>query len=206
MQTLNSVKIALEKNNITTYIVNNKAEAKDKIANLISPGKTIGLGGSKTVTECGILEMLIKGNYTLFNQYDPSLSQEEQLSMRKKGLTADYFITGTNAITQKGELVNCDGFGNRVAAMIFGPDKVIIVVGKNKIVADINKAFERIQNWAAPLNAKRFELKTPCVTDKKCNPEICNPEYKFCNIFTIIKQQKTKERMTLILVNEDLGF
>ena len=115
-----------------------------------------------------------------------------------------YFVAGTNAITADGQLVNVDGMGNRVAAQIFGPEKVILVAGTNKIVGDVNEAFDRLEKIAAPINAKRVGMGTPCADTGECID--CDSPMRICNMYTIIRRMMFPGRLTLILVNEALGF
>ena len=115
-----------------------------------------------------------------------------------------FFVTGTNAIAKEGALVNIDGMGNRVAALAFGPEKVIVVVGRNKICETVDDALDRVQNYVAPKNAKRFGVDTPCVKTGKC--EDCASEQRICNIYSIIRRQWAPGRIHVILIDEDLGF
>ncbi len=182
----------------------NKEEALKKILEMIPDGSTVGMGGSLTVQEIGLYDALKNGNYTFFDPYDKNLSKEEKFEMRKKGLTADYFITGINAITMDGKLVYLDAYGNRVAAIMFGPKKVILVAGVNKIAGSVEDAISRIRNYAAILNAKRLNKNTPCVTLGKCTD--CDSTDRICNYLLIIERQPFKGRITIVLINESLGL
>lgn len=169
---------------------------------------TVGLGGSKTVQQIGLLPYLRiqaeKNKITLFDQYREGLSRAESLAERKKGLTADWLITGTNALTYNGYLVNMDGSGNRVAGLAFGPTYVLVVVGKNKIVADIPAGIERIEKTAAPLNAKRLNRNTPCVETGYCMD--CRSADRICNALLVTKRSFPKGRIRVIIVQEELGL
>jgi L-lactate utilization protein LutB len=157
-----------------------------------------------TVKEIGLLDALREGGFELCDQYEEGISKEENYSRRRRGAAAEVFVTGTNAIAKEGALVNIDGFGNRVAALTYGPENVIVVVGRNKICDDIHKALDRVQNYVAPMNAKRFGVDTPCVKTGKC--EDCSSPQRICNIYSIIKRQSAPGRFHVILVDEDLGF
>lgn len=193
----------LKKNGFEVAIFENGEEAKESALKEIPEGAVIGLGGSMTVSQIGLLDALRKGNYNLYDQYKPDLSFEEQLEIRRRGLMADYYITGTNAITESGELVNVDGLGNRVSAQIFGPRKVFIFASTSKIVKDVESALDRIRTVAAPLNAHRFGLELPCVNGKPCSE--CPPETTLCNVTTIIHRQRMP-RIKIFLIKETLGY
>ncbi len=201
---LKRVARALKKNGIEAYIAKDSSEALKKALSLIPKKATVGLGGSRTVVEIGLLDALRKGNYQLFDQYDKSLSREQSIEMRKKGTHADCFVAGSNAITEDGKIVNIDGMGNRLAAFCYGPQRVIIVVGRNKIVTNLEAAIWRVKNVAAPMNAMRFGLDTPCVKTGVCTD--CDSPQRICNLTLIIEKQKMVGRISVILVNQDLGF
>jgi len=194
---------ALEANNIEAILVESKGAALEKALELIPEGSEVGLGGSFTVEEIGLLEKLRTGNYTLYDQYEEGIDMVENIARRKKGMMAQFFVTGTNAITADGQLVNVDGMGNRVAAQIFGPDKVILVVGTNKIVDDIHAAFKRLEE-IAPINAKRVGVQTPCYDTGECID--CDSPMRICNMYSIIRRMMFPGRVTMILVDEKLGF
>ena len=201
---LKRVAEALKRNNIDAYAVADGAEAVKLALSLIPEGATVGLGGSTTVKEIGLLDALRNGNYRLLDQYEEGITREENIERRRSGLTADFFVTGTNAVTEDGQLVNVDGFGNRVAALAFGPKKVIIVVGKNKVVKTVEDGFRRIRDYVAPRNAKRFGVNTPCTEDGRCHD--CDHPQRICNIYSVIRRQAVEGRITLVLVDEELGF
>ena len=204
MDDLKKVADALEGNNIECVVVQNKQEALAKALEMIPEGASVGLGGSVTVEQIGLLEKLRSGSYTLYDQYEAGIDMPENMKRRRQGLTAQFFVTGTNAITSDGQLVNVDGIGNRVAAQAFGPEKVILVAGRNKIVKDVHDAFDRLQNVAAPINAKRVSYMTPCADTGVCID--CDSPARICNIYTIIRRMMIPGRITLILVNEELGY
>lgn len=194
----------LRARNFEVTVVSSGKEALRAAMELIPDESVVGLGGSTTVKEIGLLEALRAGSCDLCDQYEEGISKEENFMRRRRGLTADVYVTGTNAIAKEGALVNIDGIGNRVAALAFGPEKVILVVGKNKICEDIHKALDRVQNYVAPKNAKRFGVDTPCVKTGECSD--CAAAQRICNIYSIIKRQHKPGRTHVILVDEDLGF
>jgi hypothetical protein len=194
----------LERRNTTALFMPDGASATKAVLEMIPEGATVGLGGSLTVKQIGLLDALHKGKFNLYDQYAQGLSREESWKLRRKGLLADFFVTGTNAVTIDGRLVNLDGAGNRVAALTFGPPRVVVVVGRNKIVADVDQALDRVWNEAAPLNAKRLNRKTPCTKTAQC--EDCSSTERICNHLLITERQMAPGRLTVVIVDEELGF
>jgi L-lactate utilization protein LutB len=201
---LEAVSRALAANGITAIVAETGDEARERVLALIPKEATVGLGGSRTMVEIGLVDALRGGNYRLIDQYDPSLGKEATFKARRDSLHADYFVAGSNAVTEDGKLVNVDGLGNRVAGFAFGPDKVIIVVGRNKIVKDVAAALGRIRNVAAPMNAKRLGAATPCATTGVCSD--CDSPARICNLTLIVEKQRFPGRMTVILISQELGF
>jgi L-lactate utilization protein LutB len=201
---IQEVKRALEKNGMTVLTAEGALEAREKALSLLPKGATVGMGGSRTVAEIGLLDALRSGQYNLLDQYDASLGKEAALEVRKAGARAEHFVAGSNAVTDDGKIVNIDGMGNRLAAFAYGPEKVIIVVGRNKIVKDVAAGIDRVKNIAAPMNARRFGAKTPCAKTGRCSD--CESPERICNLTLIIEKQRQPGRITVILVNEDLGF
>jgi L-lactate utilization protein LutB len=195
---------ALQKNNFTASYVNTKQEALDKLAALIPGDATVGIGGSATIKEVGIDTLLEERGNTVFNHNKPGLSPEESLALRHNQLSCDVFLTSTNALTLKGELVNVDGSGNRVAAMIFGPKKVIVITGVNKIVTDIDTAMDRIELFAAPINNKRLNRPNPCTVTGECMD--CQGPTRICNVTTVMHKKPGAIDIEVIIIGEDLGF
>lgn len=195
---------ALQKNNFTASYVNTKQEALDKLAALIPGDATVGIGGSWTIKEVGIDTLLEERGNTVFNHNKPGLSPEESLALRHKQMSCDVFLTSTNALTLKGELVNVDGSGNRVAAMIFGPKKVIVITGINKVVANTDAAMERIELYAAPINNKRLNRPNPCTVTGECMD--CQGSTRICNVTTIMHKKPGGTDVEVIIIGEDLGF
>ncbi len=205
---LEKTKNNLEKNNFDVYLVQTEDDARELIVNSLLPElkpTSVSFGGSITVVESGIYDALKNmGDLELIDTYDTSVSPDEKIERRRKSLLVDLYITGTNAVTEDGVLVNLDGVGNRVAAITFGPKNVIIVVGRNKIVPDIESAMMRIKEYAAPVNAIRLNRKTPCVKTSEC--EDCSSPDRICNIWSIVEKSAPKKRIKIILINKDLGF
>jgi len=205
---LEALKGALEKNNFEVYIAKTGEDAKklvlDKILPQLSP-ETVSWGGSLTHVQTGLYdELKARPGITILDTYDKSLSPSEAYERRRQSLLVDLFITGTNAVTEKGRLVNLDMIGNRVAAITFGPKNVIIVVGRNKIVANVDEAIERIKTYAAPVNAMRLDKNTPCMKTGVC--QNCKSPDRICNAWTISEKSFPKGRIKVIIINEDLGF
>lgn len=176
---------------------------KDRINELIPIDCSVGIGNSKTLKEIDI-SRLLRGRGNIVFDKTLAESKEESNQMKKKSLISDWYITGTNAISKEGHIVNIDHSGNRVAAMIYGPDNVIIVVGKNKICNTLDDAIQRSRNISAPLNAKRAGYNPPCLKLKKCVD--CKSDERVCFNLVIIEGQFVKGRMKLFIVNEELGF
>lgn len=196
----------LRHRNITGYLARDRAEAKTLALGLIPPGAAVAMGNSLTLRETGIFDALTGGGYNIVNQFEPGISPAENLARRKQGLLADVYLTGANAVTQAGELVNIDGKGNRVAAIMFGPDKVIIVAGRNKIVRDLDHAWRRLRQHTAPALARRLGRATPCAATGACAD--CGSPEKICRCYTVLAGQMPadKDRIHVILVDENLGL
>lgn len=205
---LAQVKEALEKNNFDVFIADSATEAKRLVLEEIIPGvkaASLSWGGSMTVRATGVLDALLQeAKLTILNPDDPALSQEERLELRRKALLADLYIAGTNAVIETGQLVNLDMFGNRVGAITFGPKHVVILVGRNKIMPDLESAMLRIKEYAAPMNAMRLDMKTPCVQTGEC--EECSSPMRICNSWAITEKSFPKGRIKVVLINEDLGL
>lgn len=196
--------LSLEKNNMSGYFVQNEEELLKTIKSILNEGDTVSVGGSMTLIETGVIDFLRKGNYKFLDRYVENITRQELKDIYRKSFLADGYITSTNALTEAGELYNVDGNGNRVAAMIFGPDKVIVVCGINKIVKDVGEAIKRNREIAAPANAKRLNKNTPCAKVGYCLE--CNSEDRICNEYTLIRRQGAKGRISVIIVNKNLGY
>jgi L-lactate utilization protein LutB len=205
---LAELKEALAENNFDVFIAENPDEAKslvlEKIIPEISP-KSVSWGGSITFVATGLYDVLKNNNdLEVLDTYDKKLSPEESLERRRRSLLVDLFITGSNAVTESGELVNLDMIGNRVGAITFGPKHVIILVGRNKIVPDLEGAMFRIKNYAAPVNTMRLDKKTPCANTSFCAD--CKSPDRICNVWAITEKSFPKKRVKVVLINKDLGF
>lgn len=195
---------ALEKNNMNGYYVENNDELISKIEEIVSEGATVACGGSMTLFETNIIDYLRKGRYNFLDRYAEGLNKDDINKIYRQAFSADAYFVSSNAITENGEIYNVDGTGNRVAAMIYGPDKVIIICGVNKIVKDVNEAIHRTKTIAAPINAKRIDRKTPCCKVGCCMD--CNSPERICNDYTLIRKQANKDRIHVIFLDEELGY
>ena len=180
-------------------------QARDEIVEMIPPGATVFRCGSMSAVGMGLWESVAAlPEVDLIDPYRPELSPEEAMELRRRGLTADVMIASTNAITLDGRLVNLDGMGNRVAAMAFGPKKVILVVGMNKVAPDLESAVARVKHYAAPVNNIRYGLKNPCVETGLCSD--CKTPQRICNMWSTIEGHMIKDRIHVKLVGENLGY
>ena len=195
---------ALAKNKMNPHYVETAADVVPLLESLLHEDDVVSVGGSVTLSECGVLEHLRSGRYSFLDRYADGLSQEDIDELFREVFSADAYITSSNAITEQGELVNVDGNANRVAAMAFGPKRVFVVAGINKIVPSEAAAYERIAAIAAPRNTKRLHCKTPCASTGKC--ENCKSPARICCTYVIHKQQRHADRMHVILVGETLGY
>lgn len=193
----------LASRNMEGFYVHTKEEAKELALSLMPEGSSVGWGGSMTAKDIGLIDAVIEGNYKEINR-DTAKTPEEKNKLSREMFFADYFITGCNAMTEDGVMVNIDGNGNRVAAIVFGPSHVIVICGMNKIVRDETAALSRARNEAAPVNAQRFGLETPCSKTGVCAD--CKSSDTICCQFLTTRYSKHKGRIKVILVNEDLGF
>jgi len=199
----------LGKRKMAGSFVPTAAAAKAEVLGLIKGPASVIRCGSETVGCLGLwADIAAKPGVTLMDPYAPGLSKEQGAEVRRQGLLADIMVASTNAITMDGRLVNLDATGNRVAGMLFGPKKVILVVGMNKVAIDLEAAFDRVRTIAAPANNMRlaaaYGLKNPCIEDGRCHQ--CMSETKLCNLWTIIEGSSVKDRIHVVLVGEDLGY
>jgi L-lactate utilization protein LutB len=196
----------LKKNGFASLYVPSKEEAVKKVLDLIPKNAKVGLGGSVTMREIGLVKALNERGNILADHWSPGISKEDARKARHNQLTSDIFLTSTNAVTMDGKLLNIDGTGNRVGAMIFGPRKVIIVAGVNKIVQDLDEAMKRVRNVATPMNAKRLESKTPCYFTGICVEDKCQLPERLCHIITILERRPNETDTTVMIVGERLGY
>jgi hypothetical protein len=202
------VKQALEKNHFEAFVVD-QAEAAlavvlEHIWPVVAP-RSVSWGGSVSFVQTGLYHRVREmSGVTVIDTYDKKLTEDEKLERRRQALLTDLFFTGTNAITESGHLVNLDMVGNRVAALTFGPRHVVVVAGRNKIVHDLESAWDRIKSYAAPVNCMRLDKQTPCAATGYCQD--CKSPDRICNTWTITEKAFPKGRVKIILVNADLGF
>jgi hypothetical protein len=196
----------LKKRNMDGAYFEKAEQAVAAILSEVPDDILVGLGGSESIVESGLVDALRKKNVKLLDRYKEGITKEEVWRMRKEGLSADIFISSSNAVTLDGKIVNVDGIGNRVAAMIFGPDKVILLVGMNKIVKNVKEAVARIKNHVAPRNAKRVDIDTPCSKRGYCQDPHCKPPHRICSQLVIIESSMLPDRIKLFLVGEELGY
>lgn len=205
---LEAVKENLENNHFEVFIAGNAKAAKETALTEIIPKlgiKSVSWGGSMSFVATGLFhELKDRPDLQVLNAFDKTLSKEEMMDLRRQSLMVDLFITGTNAVTEAGQLVNLDMVGNRVAAIMWGPKNVLLIIGRNKICGDLEEAMIRIKTYAAPVNTMNLDKKTPCRETGVCQD--CNSPDRICNYWTITEKSFIKNRIKIILVNEDLGF
>ena len=205
---LADLKSALESNNFDVYLAENKQAACKTVIEDIMPklnARTVSWGGSMTFIATGLYQQLKENpDLKVLDTFDKEIPAEEMLERRRQALLVDLFITGTNAVTETGQLVNLDMIGNRICALTFGPKWVIVLVGRNKIAADLDEAMFRVKNYVAPVNSMRLDKKTPCVKTSYCQE--CKSPDRICNAWTITEKSFPKDRVKVVLINEDLGL
>jgi hypothetical protein len=185
-------------------MVSSAEEAGALILSMVSGYQSFGFGGSDTVRSLGIIDALKKEGKTIYDHNQQGLPFEESLRIRKEELRSDCFLASANAVSMTGEIVNVDGVGNRTSAMGFGPGKVILVAGMNKVTPDLDSALRRVKEVAAPMRAKSLNMPTPCAETGICTD--CNTPMRICNITLILHRKPILTDMSIILVNEELGY
>ena len=185
------------------YYAADKDAALQLALSLIPEGSTIGWGGGKSIQEIGLKDAVRAGNYRVIDR-DKAATAEERKAAEHQALCADVFLMGTNAITEDGQLVNLDGIGNRVAALCYGPESVIVIAGINKLTPDLEAAVSRVRHTAAPINAQRFPGKAPCRQLGVCGD--CHNDDCICSQLVITRNSMVPGRIKVILVGEALGF
>lgn len=203
-ESLDRIVQALKKRDFEALWVSGRAEAREVILDRIQPEDRVGVGGSISIRDLGVLDSLKARGQTVYDHWAPDLSKEDVLNVRKLQMQSDVFLSGTNALVTDGRLVNIDGIGNRVSSMIFGPERVILVAGINKIVETLDAAFYRIKNVAAPINARRLSIPTPCAKTGKCTD--CRSSHRICRAVTILEWCPSLTQILIIIVNEPLGY
>ncbi len=194
---------AMSRNNMEAVYIQDKGSVVDEIIRRIPENAVVTHGGSYTLHEVGIIDILRKGNIRYLRQDIGTLGgMPDEVHMR--AFSSDVYLTSVNAITRKGELVVLDGTGNRAACLLFGPKKVVVVAGKNKIVDNVESAIRRIKEHVAPVHARRRGWNLPCAKTGKC--EECRSERRICNKLAVLSYERVKDRIAVILVGEDLGI
>ena len=211
-ETVQKAMEALRKNRMQVDYVSDKEDAVALVKALIPVGSTVGTGGSRTLDETGVTDLLRSGDYIFFDRNNPAFTAEQRADFTAKSATADFYLCSSNAVTENGELYNVDGFSNRVAAIANGPKKVIMVVGINKIVPNLDTAIRRVKTIAAPLNTKRLNCETYCRETGVCMgleggmTDGCHSPARICCSYLVSAQQRVENRIHVILVGESLGF
>lgn len=185
------------------YYCETKADALAKALDLIPKGATVGWGGAMSAKQIGLLDAVNAGDYNAIDR-DKTSTPEERKKAMKSCLLADVFITGANALSLDGQMVNIDGVGNRVAAIVYGPESILVIAGMNKVMDTLEAAVIRARTIAAPMNKQRFPHQTPCEITGACGD--CKSEGCICNQILITRNSKPAGRIKVILVGEDLGF
>lgn len=201
---INRTKKSLENNNYEVYVLNSMDDIIPQLSKIIEKGSTVSVGGSMTIIDSNVLNLLRNGDYNFLDRYEEGLKPQDIQRVFRESFFADYYLTSSNAVTENGEMVNLDGNGNRVAAMIYGPRKLIVVIGENKIVKDLNEAYNRVRGYTSPINAKRLSRKTPCTLSGVCMD--CSSEERICNHYVVTYRQNIKNRGIVIIVKESLGY
>jgi len=194
----------LKKHGFDAHFSENCDTAAELIMGMVTDFNSFGFAGSDTTRKLGLPEKLKQQGKTIYDHWDPDLSPEENLHCRKQQMLADCFMCSANAISLTGEIVNADGVGNRTNAMSFGPKKVIVVAGMNKVVKNLDAALDRIHEVAAPMRAKSLGIETPCGKTGICAD--CNDPMRLCRITTILHRRPMMTDLSVVLINESLGF
>lgn len=196
---------ALGRNGFTAIYCPTIQDAFDYIINEAVDAQSVGFGGSLSVIDMAVADRLMDMGKEILSHQDPTLAPEERIIIMRRQLTSDLFLTGTNALTLSGILVNTDNTGNRVGSMFFGPKKVIVVAGRNKLVdGNPDEAIRRIKASVAPPNARRLNFKTPCAETGFCVD--CDSSQRICRITTIVERKSPLTDIRVLVVNEDMGL
>ena len=193
----------LERRHFEAYYCNTSAEAVELVTSLVPEGSTVTWGGSASIRDTGITDALKRGPYTVYDR-DGITDVHEKEAVYRKAFGCDYYLSSVNAMSEDGVMVNIDGNGNRVAAITWGPRRVILVVGLNKVCQDVPSALARARSTAAPVNAARFDINTPCQADGICHN--CHSPESICNYIQFLRNSHPAKRHIVILVGEDLGY
>lgn len=206
----------LERNNISAFYADNSAEVCEKVKEMLFDGAVITAGGSVSLKESGVWDIMCSEKYKFYDRTKLGLSEEERLDTFRAAIGCDFFFCSSNAVTENGELVNVDGTANRISSIAFGPKRVVMVVGVNKIVKDVKEGLLRVKRTAAPKNTVRLNLPAPCnrlghcvSLEKSECPDMtdgCCGESRICCDYLISAKQRTKGRITVIFCGENLGY
>lgn len=206
----------LEKNNMMAIYAENKEEVLKIVKEMLFEGSVITAGGSVSVKECGVWDLINQPEYNFYDRAKPGITDQERLNCYKEAVGCDFFFCSSNAVTENGELVNVDGFSNRVSSICAGPKSVVMIVGKNKIVPNVDEGILRVKKTAAPKNTVRLNIDAPCrklghcvSLEKSENPNItdgCSTDCRICCNYLISARQRVKNRIKVIICNEDLGY
>lgn len=196
---------SLRKRGFDVEICATKEDAAEKVMAIAKDATSVGFGGSRTLAELQLPEKMAAAGKTILRHGDPDLTPEQKMEVMRQELTCDLFLLSANALTLDGRIVNIDGNGNRVAASIFGPQGVVFVVGRNKLIdGGIDDAIQRIKTEACALNCRRLGRKTPCAVTGVCAD--CDSPDRICRATVILERRPTRTPSTVILVDENLGF
>lgn len=195
---------AFENHNMTMLVVKDRDELQAYLRNILKDGKSVAVGGSVTLNQVGVIDMIRESDVRFIDRYEEGLTRDQVEDKFREAFFADLFITSTNALTIDGYLYNVDGTGNRVAAMIYGPKEVIVIAGLNKICLNEEEAIAHIQNLSAPANAMRLKKQTPCAKTGKCMD--CHSPDRICSSYVKLGYQSKVNRIKVILIEENLGY
>ncbi len=194
---------ALKDRHFEAWYFNEPAAALEMIVSIIPKEHSVAWGGSMTLGELGVQKRLAAEGFNLQDR-DKAATPEERAAMMRGALLCGTYLTGVNALSEDGQLVNVDAYGNRVAALLFGPEQVIVVAGMNKVVKTPADALARARNYASPLNVQRFDLKTPCMTTGAC--EDCKSADSICSLIVTMRNCRPAGRIKVVLIGDELGF
>jgi len=194
----------LKKHGFDAHFVSSRDEARDLILGMVSGYQTFGFGGSDTTRSLGLMEALKAKGKTLYDHWQTGLAKEKDLEIRLQQGRCDCFLCSANAISSTGEIINVDGIGNRTNAMTFGPKKVCVVAGMNKVTPDLESALRRVREVAGPMRARSLGMQTPCAETGVCSD--CNTPQRICRATLILHRRPLLTDISVILINESLGF
>jgi len=193
----------LQHRHFDAYFCKTSEDAKKKVLEIMSAGSSVTWGGSMTIRDIGLPKLLKQQGYNVIDRDEVNTEEEKRIAYLK-AFDCDFYLSSVNAISEDGVIVNIDGNGNRIAAITWGPKKVIFIVGMNKITQNVETALSRARSIAAPINCMRFDVKTPCHTDGVCHQ--CNSPESICNYIHFLRNSHPVKRHTVILVDEILGY